>query len=152
MNAMAHLGMRWTGAGHRSDGRKVLIAENLDSHRRWSIDPVTGIGEPISEVVPSRTESTAPQLEPAPWMVPPSPSKAVTSTAPTQPRRGGSPGPSVCEHCGAKSVYQIRFSQNEFVTKCLSCKRFVVDGRVERPGREQRARARRGASLWLPLE
>ncbi len=152
MNAMAHLGMRWTGAGHRSDGRKVLIAENLDSHRRWSIDPVTGIGEPITDSVPATSEAAAPALEPAPWTIASPPAKPATAATAAIPRRSASSGPSVCEHCGAKSVYQIRFSQNEFVTKCLSCKRFVVDGRVERQGREQRARARRGASLWLPLE
>ncbi len=139
MNAMAHLGMRWTGAGHQVDGRKVLLAENLDSHRPWSIDPVTGIGEPLRDPVTARaaepiraTPAALPVAEPA-------------------AHRAGSAGPTACEHCGAKSVYQIRFSQTEFMTKCLSCKRFVVDGRVERPGKSRPA-ARRGTSLWLPLE
>ena len=147
MNAMAHLGMKWTGAGHEADGRKILIAENLDSHRRWSIDPVTGIGEPILDTVADR--STALDSHRAAWSRPPTSPFADRSTAHT--RRAGPAGPSTCEHCGAKSVYQIRFSQNEFVTKCLSCKRFVVDGRVERQGRAKAA-VRRGASLWLPLE
>jgi len=147
MNAMAHLGMKWTGAGHQADGRKILIAENLDSHHRWSIDPVTGIGEPILDSVAERSPARETQrVAPA----------ARSATGPlaertSATRRAGPAGPMTCEHCGAKSVYQIRFSQNEFVTKCLSCKRFVVDGRVERQGRA-RAAVGRGASLWLPLE
>lgn len=147
MNAMAHLGMKWTGAGHQADGRKILIAENLDSHHRWSIDPVTGIGEPILDAVADR--STAPYTHRAAPAKPAAGPLAERTAAPA--RRAGHAGPTTCEHCGAKSVYQIRFSQNEFVTKCLSCKRFVVDGRVERPGRAKAA-VGRGASLWLPLE
>ncbi len=147
MNAMAHLGMRWTGAGHQADGRKILIAENLDSHHRWSIDPITGIGEPILDAVADR--STARETHRAALAKPAAGPLAERTAAPA--RRAGPAGPMTCEHCGAKSVYQIRFSQSEFVTKCLSCKRFVVDGRVERQGRAKAA-VGRGASLWLPLE
>src|SRR5262245_41509309 len=109
LNAMAHLGMKWTGAGHEADGRKVLIAENLDSHRRWSIDPATGIGEPMREELAARsgeTQVAAPAAQPSRPRV----SNAAIPTRERAPRRVASAEPEACEHCGAKSVYQIRFS------------------------------------------
>lgn len=128
---LAHLGINWTGASRLPDGRRVLVGENPATRRLWSLDPTTGIGEPMAVVeigVRAQAAATHPTARPV---------RRRSSADEDTP--GGDHGPFHCERCAAKRLYRLRFSNGESLTKCLSCGELVIDGNVERSGRPRTA-------------
>lgn len=114
MREIKHLGMTVEGpAGKGPEKQRLLLVRNTISGRTWILNPESGIGEPIPEKPLPIATSPAPRLE-------------------SVPKPGG---PQRCDWCGEKKLFVIRFSATEYVTKCLACRRFVVDGREERPAR-----------------
>ncbi len=128
---LKHMGMHVEGVRPRGIDGRLLITRNVVSGRRWIVDPATGIGEPAPD------EPVAPPL--------------VVPTAASTPKaaRRSSGGPFVCEHCSQKHLFVLRFPDGTVMSKCLSCRRFVVDGNVERDAQRNSKRAAlRQARIW----
>lgn len=125
------MGMHVEGVRARGVDGRLLITRNLASGRRWIVDPATGIGEPAPD---------EPATQP---LVVPAPGNTVRAA------RRSSGGPFVCEHCAQKHLFVLRFPDGTIMSKCLSCRRFVVDGNVERDANRSGKRAAlRQARLW----
>ena len=155
---LRHLGINWTGASRLPDGRRVLLGENPDSRRVWSIDPTTGIGEPMAVLEigsPRRSPGPAPRVEAR--SLPTRAPRRLAEAAAETPR--DEHGPELCPRCNERRLYRLRFTNDESLTKCLNCGELVVDGHVERSGRPRmrrqgRPRGRREqrtATLPLPF-
>ncbi len=128
---LKHMGMHVEGIRPRGIDGRLLITRNVATGRRWIVDPATGIGEPAPD------EPVAPPL--------------VVPTAPSAPKaaRRSSGGPFVCEHCSRRHLFVLRFPDGTVMSKCLSCRRFVVDGNVERDAQRSSKRAAlRQARIW----
>lgn len=120
---LRHMGMWVEGVQAGSGGRggdfaggsdRLLVARNKTSGRRWIVDPITGIGHP--EEVGDGARASEGKLLP-----------------PDTLTRSGGPFP--CEHCGKCKMLVLRLPDRSVMKKCLACRRFVVDGRVERAPR-----------------
>ncbi len=135
---LQHLGMQVEGVRARGVQGRILVTRNLANGRRWLIDPATGIGEPAPE------EPAPPVLE-----VPGLGVAAVAAVAARpKPARRSSGGPFVCEQCGEKHLFVLRFPDGTVMSKCLSCRKFVVDGQVERAAARAVTKTRRPQRFW----
>jgi hypothetical protein len=124
---LMHMGMQVEGVRARGVQGRLLVTRNIANGRRWIVDPATGIGEPAPDEPPALPEVAG-----------------LASSAP-KPARRSSGGPFVCEQCGEKHLFVLRFPDGTVMSKCLACRKFVVDGHVERsPARPRRASGGRG--------
>lgn len=123
---LKHMGMQVEGVRARGVQGRILVTRNVATGRRWIVDPATGIGEPAPD---------EPEIQLA---------EPVTESR-AKPARRSSGGPFPCDQCGQKHLFVLRFPDGTVMSKCLSCRRFVVDGQVER---DSKRAALRQARNW----